>query len=188
MSTVTAHTLLSQPVRHSAGGSALRLPKPAVVSFPSYAPAGKKTPRSICHYADPRSIDHPSNIPPAALVHPVLPPTPTTTALWKIKEDDKKVELTFFSMPEEAKPSDFQIAVEGDVLEIRRPPADQQQWKPDDVSFHVRLHLPELYDKEKITAELERRNLVVIIPKVPNLQDGGPGKPFYKKVNVIEPK
>ncbi|TVU22527.1 hypothetical protein EJB05_32234 [Eragrostis curvula] len=178
MSTFTAHTLLSRPVRHSAGGSSLRCPKPAVVSLPYYTPAGKKTPRSICHYVDPRSIDHPSNIPSAALVNPV----PTTTAQWKIKEEDEKVELTFFAMGERATPSDFQVAITGEVLEIKKQPVD----KNDDVSFHVRLLVPEVYNKDKITVMLYSRNLDVSIPKVPKsqLKPDGSGKPFYRVLNV----
>jgi hypothetical protein len=95
-----------------------------------------------------------------ALVHPDMPPT--STPRWEIKEDGKNVKLTFFNLPED------------DVLIIRtkkpKPAAaeDQRQREPpvDSVSFHVRLLVPQGYDKESVRAQLQLRALVVTVPKV----------------------
>jgi hypothetical protein len=116
-----------------------------------------------------------------ALVNPAMPDKPTTTKGWRIKDDDKEVELRFFNLPEEADPSEFHVAVEGNVLVVRT------QWKQQragDISFQVRLLVPELYAKNEIKVELPpARQLVVVIPKVPNFSDPV-GAVFYKKFNV----
>uniref|UniRef100_A0A0A8ZEG9 SHSP domain-containing protein n=1 Tax=Arundo donax TaxID=35708 RepID=A0A0A8ZEG9_ARUDO len=179
MSTVTSQTLLSRPARSSAGAS-LGFLKPAVVALPC-APAGKNRARSLCYSVDRKSIDHPYDISPVALVHPNMPPT--STPRWEIKEDGKNVKLTFFNMPEAATTGDFQVAVEDDVLVIRTkpkaPPVVQQGEPGGDVSFHVRLLIPKGYDRESVRAELQLRALVVTIPK---------GNPAFTKEVTIEGK
>lgn len=105
-------------------------------------------------------------------MHPDMPPT--STPRWEIKEDGKNVKLTFFNLPEGATTDDFHVAVEDDVLIIRtkkpKPAAaeDQRQREPpvDSVSFHVRLLVPQGYDKESVRAQLQLRALVVTVPKV----------------------
>ncbi|KAL6642482.1 hypothetical protein ACP70R_020663 [Stipagrostis hirtigluma subsp. patula] len=192
MSTVTSHTLLSRPARYSAGVSPGCM-KPSVASFPR-APAGKTNrPRSLCYSADPKSTDHQFSISPVALVHPGMPNTSTDRL--EIKENDNNVELTFHLMPKGATPEEFRVAVEGDVLMIRTKPEPEppqqvaeQQEEPagGSVSFDVRLFVPERYDRKGVRAELNHRNLLVTVPKIPISTDAETY--VFKKEVTIERK
>jgi hypothetical protein len=111
-------------------------------------------------------------------VHPVMPTMGTKTGEWRIKDDETKVELWLFHLPEKAKPGDFHVGIEGNVLVVRA------KWEqPDeDISFQVRLHVPELYNKNGIAPRLQQhRHLMVIIPK----QDA-PAVPCQKFNVVVE--